>query len=256
MTSKGCLRLGIGQVDVWLTSLRDIGIDLELAYLQLLSRPERAKWQRFVAQNARLQYLASRALVRTTLSRYAEVPENAWEFATNAYGRPYISHPWELRHIRFNLSNTTGLVVCAVTQDCDIGIDVESITRALDFDELAPTVFAPAELADVRGCRAEERRERFLSYWTLKESYMKARGMGLSLPPDSFWFDLKGSSPFLHVVDRCADGPKRWRFYQYVPTVEHRMAVATAAPSTMQPSIHLHWTMPTPQTWPRPCPEP
>jgi 4'-phosphopantetheinyl transferase len=234
----------MGQVDVWLTSLVGICANLERAYLELLSGPERAKWQRFVAQDARLQYLASRALVRTTLSRYAEVPEQAWEFSTNGYGRPHISHPPDSRNIRFNLSNTTGLVACAVTKDCDIGIDVENITRGLDVDLLAPAVFAPRELADVRGCQASDRRERFFSYWTLKEAYIKARGMGLSLPLDSFWFDLGGPAPFLHVADGCDDGSERWRFYQYVPTAEHRMAVAAAAPPGTQPSIQLRWITP------------
>jgi 4'-phosphopantetheinyl transferase len=244
-TGKAFLHLGVGQIDVWLTSLHGVGGELERAYLQLLSEPERAKWQRFVAEDARLQYLVSRALVRTTLSRYAEVPERAWQFETNRYGRPHISQPQGLRKFRFNLSNTTGLVVCAVAEDCDIGVDVENSARDLDTDALAPSVFAPMELTDffVQGTPGD-RRNRFFSYWTLKEAYMKARGMGLSLPLDSFWFDLGGSSPLLHVTDRCGDQPERWRFYQYAPTAEHRMAIAAAAPRGVEPSIHLHWITP------------
>jgi 4'-phosphopantetheinyl transferase len=242
LTDKGSLRLGMGQVDVWLTSLRDVRPDREFAYLQLLSELERARWQRFVAQDARLQYLVSRALVRMTLSRYADVPEHAWQFETNRYGRPHISQPRALRHIQFNLSNTPGLVACAVAKDCDIGIDVENITRTLDTDALAPTVFAPAELAVFRSGLSKDRRNRFFSYWTLKEAYIKARGMGLSIPLDAFWFDLRGSSPLLRVTDRCRDNPERWRFHQYAPTAEHRLAVAAAAPRGAEPSIHLRWT--------------
>lgn len=246
LTNKGFLRLEMGQVDVWLTSLRDVPADRELAWLQLLSETERTRWRRFVVQDAKLQYLVSRALVRTTLSKYADVPEHAWQFETNDYGRPHISQPRALHHIQFNLSNTTGLVVCAVAKDCDIGIDVENIARALDTDELAPTVFAPKELADFRYGLPGDRRNRFFSYWTLKEAYIKARGMGLSIPLDAFWFDLGGSSPLLHVTDRCRDDPERWRFHQYAPTAEHRMAVAVAAPRGTEPSIHLRWTTPMP----------
>ena len=247
LTSKGALRLGVGQVDVWLTSLHGICSDMQSAYLQLLSEPERAQWQRFVVQDAKLQYLVSRVLVRTTLSRYAEVPERAWQFETNDYGRPHVSQPPASRHIQFNLSNTSGLVVCAVAKDCDIGIDVENIAQSFDTDELAPSVFAPMELADVlRQASPEDRRNRFFSYWTLKESYIKARGMGLSIPLDAFWFDLGGPSPLLHVTDRCRDDPERWRFRQYAPTAEHRMAVAAAAPRGAEPSIHLRWITPMP----------
>lgn len=244
-TGNATFRFGVGQIDVWLTSLHGVCGDLELAYLQLLSEAERMRWQRFVAENARLQYLVSRALVRTTLSRYADVPQHAWQFEANRYGRPYVSQPHGFRKIQFNLSNTTGLVVCAVAEDCEIGIDVENFARDLDTDALAPSVFAPMELTDLFAQSTPDgRRNRFFSYWTLKEAYIKARGMGLSLPLDSFWFNLAGPSPLLQVTDRCGDQPERWRFYQYAPTAQHRMALAAAAPRGVEPAIRLHWITP------------
>jgi 4'-phosphopantetheinyl transferase len=245
LTSDGLLRLEDGQIDVWLTSLDGVSSELKFSYLQFLSESERARWEQFAADDARLQYLVSRALVRSTLSRYAEVLEYAWEFETNRYGRPHVSQPQAGRGILFNVSNTTGLVACVVARDCDIGIDVENIMRAFDVDALAPAVFAPFELADLRQSPPQDRRERFYSYWTLKEAYIKGRGMGLSLPLDAFWFDLNGSSPRLNVTDRCPDIPERWRFHRYAPTPEHRMAVAVAAPRGTEPSIYLRWTTPT-----------
>lgn len=135
-------------------------------------------------------------------------------------------------------------MVCAIAKDCEIGIDVENVTRTLDIDALAATVFASKELADFRRSSPEDRRNRFFSYWTLKEAYIKARGMGLSLPLDAFWFDLHGPAPLLYVSDRCPDIPERWRFCQYMPTAEHRMAVAAAAPRGTEPSINLRWVTP------------
>jgi 4'-phosphopantetheinyl transferase len=244
LTIKESFQHAAGRVDAWLVCLPDLSSTDLPGLLQLLSEPERTKWQRFAVKDARLQYLVTRALVRTTLSRYAEVPARSWKFEENAYGRPHISSPREFRDLRFNLSNTTGLVACAISRDCEIGIDVENIARIVETDELAPSVFAPAELADFRGARQEDRRDRFFSYWTLKESYIKARGMGLSLPLDAFWFELGGASPLLRVTDRCGDTPGRWRFYQYAPTNEHMMAVAVAAPQGVEPSIQVHWVTP------------
>jgi 4'-phosphopantetheinyl transferase len=233
-----------GQVDVWLTCLCNACRDPEADTLRLLSEAERAKWSRFVAADARLQYLVSRALVRTTLSRYTDVGEREWQFGANRYDRPHIEQPAALRHLQFNLSNATGLVACAVAVDCEVGVDVENTRRPLDVDALAPSVFAPMELADFRGCTPPERRERFFAYWTLKEAYIKARGMGLSIPLDAFWFDLGRQSPRLHVTERCPDDPERWRFYRYVPTAEHRMAVAARPRHDAEPSIQLRWTTP------------
>ena len=242
LTVNKRLQLQAGQVDVWLTSL--VGFSDQDACLQLLSEPERDQWSRFRVEDARLQYLVTRALVRTTLSRYAEVSAKNWQFGMNKYGRPHISQPKAVCDLCFNLSNTTGLVVCAVSKDCEVGIDVENLARTVDIDELAPSVFAPAELADFRWCGEQDRYNRFFSYWTLKESYIKARGMGLSIPLDAFWFELGGSSPLLYVTDRCPDIPERWRFYQYAPTDEHMMAVAIAAPRGMEPLIRLRWVKP------------
>jgi 4'-phosphopantetheinyl transferase len=236
--------LGVGQVDIWLTCLCSNCRDPEADALQLLSAAERMKHRRFLAEDARVQYLFSRALVRAVLSRYGQVAEDAWQFETNRYGRPHIAEPRNLSDLRFNLSNTTGLIVCGVSQDCEIGVDVENIGRVVDIDALAPTVFAPNELADFRQCSPWERRDRFFAYWTLKEAYIKARGMGLSLPLDAFWFDLSGRSPLLNVTERCPDDAARWRFYQKFPTADHRLAIAIAAPRGAEPSVRLCWTSP------------
>jgi 4'-phosphopantetheinyl transferase len=236
---------------VWLTCLCEICMDSESDCLYFLSNAERANWSRFVAERARLQYLVSRALVRTTLSRYAEISAHEWEFATNRYGRPYISGPPSKRGIQFNLSNTSGLVACAVAKGCSVGIDVENTERVPDIESLAATVFAPEELEDFRSCPPRSRLDRFFSYWTLKEAYIKARGMGLSIPLDSFWFDLKGPSPRVRVTTRCNDEARRWRFQQSVPTPEHKLAIAAAVGEMANLSVHLHWITPM-STRPRP----
>jgi 4'-phosphopantetheinyl transferase len=244
LTGSARRQLQAGEVDVWLTSLKNFDRTQEEACLQLLNESERTRWQRFLVAHAKEQYLVTRALVRTTLSRYADVPSAAWQFEANRYGRPHVAPVHALSNLHFNLSNTRELVVCAVSRDIEIGIDVETICRDVDIDSLAPDVFAPTELADFRRTADGDRLERFFSYWTLKESYIKARGMGLSIPLDSFWFELGGPMPVLRVTDRCPDVPERWRFYQFTPTDEHRMAIAVAAPQGIAPSIRLNWVAP------------
>lgn len=220
-------QLRTGDVDVWLTSLKDVGPAQQLACQQLLSEPERARWQRFLVPDARLQYLVTRALVRTTLSKYADVPSTAWAFETNDHGRPHVSPRHGVSDIHFNLSNTRGLVVCAVSRNDEIGIDVETIARDIDVDAVAPTVFAPEELADFRRAASEHRIERFFSYWTLKEAYIKARGMGLSLPLDGFSMRLDGPGPpRVHFLPSLPDDAASWQFARFRPTPQHCLAVA------------------------------
>ncbi|HUH83803.1 MAG TPA: 4'-phosphopantetheinyl transferase superfamily protein [Stellaceae bacterium] len=238
--------LAPGRVDVWLTALGGLGRDAIGAFERLLSAAERERWLRYRVEEARLQYLVGRALVRTSLSRYAEVAPEAWEFAANRYGCPFVAEPASRRDLRFNLSHTDGLVACAVGRDCELGVDVESTERRLDVMELAPSVFAPAEVANLVEAAPEERRDLFFCYWTLKEAYIKARGMGISLALDGFAFDLGGAAPRVRFSEKCPDAAARWRFRQYVPTPRHKLALAAAAPGAPELDIRIAWVTPLP----------
>jgi 4'-phosphopantetheinyl transferase len=232
-------------VDVWLTALGAGERDLLSSYVRLLSAAERERWQRFLVRGAADQYLTGRALLRTTLSRYAPVPEDAWVFETNAYGCPYVAEPAALRDLRFNLSHTEGLVACAVTRRGEVGVDVENTGRAIDPLALAPAVFAAPEVRDVAATAPEARRQRFFAFWTLKEAYIKARGMGISLALDGFWFELDGAAPRIHFSDRCPDREDRWHAWRWQPTPSHALALAVATPSGRAPRLGVRWVVPT-----------
>ena len=63
---------------------------------------------RFRFEKDRHTSLVTRALVRTVLSRYADVSPGDWRFVANEYGSPEIDEPSEERCLRFNLSHTEG----------------------------------------------------------------------------------------------------------------------------------------------------
>jgi len=201
----------------------------------LLSPDERARMQRFRFERDRHIYLVAHALVRTALSRYATCAPAAWTFTANEYGRPDIAPGLCARPLRFNLSHTHGLVAVAIALERDLGVDVEHMyPRSFDLD-VAGHFFAPAEVEALTALPAEAQRDRFFAYWTLKESYIKARGMGLALPLDQFAFDLghgldvdldHGDEITLTVDPRLADDGRAWWFHQRRVTPEHRLAVA------------------------------
>ena len=139
----------------------------------LLTDDEREKTDRFRFARDRHTCLITRVLVRTTLSRYCDIPPARWRFRTNDHARPEIGTPPST--IRFNLSHTNGLIVCLVSRGREVGVDVESLNRANRWLDLAERFFAPREAAVLRRVDASERPTRFLEYWTLKEAYVKAR---------------------------------------------------------------------------------
>ena len=186
----------------------------QLARLRaILTDEERARTDRFRLARDRRTSLVTRALVRVTLSRYCDVPPGRWRFRSNDRGRPEIASPASA--LRFNVSHTEGLVVCLVGRGRELGVDAESLHRDRRWLDLAVRFFAPAEALALRGVPAARQPLRFLEYWTLKESYVKARGRGLTLPLSGFCFDLPAPTPddvrirFTPAID---DDPARWQF--------------------------------------------
>ena len=84
----------------------------------------------------------------------------------------------------FNLSHAGELAVVAVA-DFEVGVDVEHCGSGEPALEAAPVACTPVELAALEQLPAGERAEAFLWLWTAKEAYLKARGVGLAVAPDS-----------------------------------------------------------------------
>ena len=197
-------------------------------YKSLLSDDELTQMSRFYFARHRHQYLITRALIRTSLSAYFKVEPAEWQFGKNGYGKPEISQPYGTWPVRFNLSHCDGLILCGVARNHDIGVDVEDTQRSTGtaFDSLSSYFSAP-EITDLAQLPAEQQQQRFFDYWTLKESYIKARGMGLAIPLNkfSFRFEADRLGGFMTHPD-LKDDAANWQFWR-MPMAEHfRIAVA------------------------------
>jgi len=225
------------EIHVWLASYDEI-VDEQLhaSYRELLNPEEREQEPRFYFARDRRRYLVTRALVRTILSRYMAIDPRDWVFSTNAYGRPEIANPQVSdAGFSFNISHTHSLIVLAVTKQRALGVDVENVLAREAAIDVANRYFAPPEVAALHAAPRQEQHFRFFEYWTFKESYIKARGMGLSLPLDKFSFHYRDDKTVEIAIDpELADEPARWQFWQFQPAPEYLVAVCaerTAAPS-------------------------
>jgi 4'-phosphopantetheinyl transferase len=196
-------------------------------YAALLAPDERARMARLVFERDRRRFLITRALVRTLLSRYASVPPADWEFVTTEYGRPEIVKTRAgVPDLRFNVSHTEGLIACAVTVGREVGVDVEHVGRHVSYD-VAGRFFTPREVASLRARPEAERARVFFDYWTLKEAYIKARGLGLALPLGDFAFTLAPpAAPSIGFEPAIDDDPTSWQFVQAWVTPAHRLGLA------------------------------
>ena len=221
------LARGQGIVDLWCCFTDQLpDAELQAAHDALLTAGERERCARFHFERDRRIGVATRALVRTVLSRYAGVAPAAWQFAAGEHGKPHVAHPALDVPLHFNLAHTAGLVVCAVSTAHErLGVDAEALDRAAAGDDIATRYFTAAEVRALQALPAADRPRAFLVQWTLKESYMKARGLGLALPLDQFSFEHGEAAPRVAFDPRLADDPARWRFAVIDAPPRHLIAV-------------------------------
>lgn len=195
---------------------------------KFLSPDEMKRLERFHFEKHRLQFLVSHTFLRIVLSRYQGCSPASIEYSLNAYGKPSLRLHAGQPGISFNLSHADGLACCAVAKDGEVGVDVECIERLEKGDEISEQFFSSVEFSDMMALEDEKsRKERFFHLWTLKEAYIKAKGMGLSHRLDLFSFHFSEDERIGITFDpKLEESPEYWNFSLLQPTELHQTAIA------------------------------
>lgn len=194
-------------------------------YSSLLTPEERIRHDRFRFERDRRRFLITRALIRWVLSEHTGISPEAFMFGANAWGKPEIRKPYGLP-LHFNAAHTPGMVACIVALGHEVGVDVEDTTRPVETIDLATLFFSKSETEELRALPLPFRHERFFDYWTLKEAYVKGRGMGLSMPLHKFTIQLSRTSHPAVVAEPDIDDGTNWQLRLVSPTPRHRLASA------------------------------
>lgn len=250
--TKEKLDLAANEIHIWVTKPEELlGNDELLAtYSTLLTSTETAKQQRYKFAKDRHDALITRAFIRDLLSYYADVAPQDWQFEKGNKDKPeVINCPLPPR---FNISHTKNLIICAVTLEDDIGCDVENTGRNNNVLAIAERYFSSKEIDELFALPEAQQRNRFFDYWTLKESYIKAWGLGLAIPLADFSFKINDTEHNhnglftikqdinLSFAEHRVDEPQIWRSWLVYPTAaidekqEHRIAVSLRATSDNQ----------------------
>jgi 4'-phosphopantetheinyl transferase len=170
-----------GETIYFLDAAEIAGADLD-AWLATgsanLDPEERARCERFIFPEKRLEFLLGRVLVKSVLAAFHGVPDA--RIRDDARGKPCLADrpagPF------FNLSHSRGALAVIVSPAREVAVDVERVRPFSDF--LAEKVLSPAERAHLRETAD------FYRFWTAKEAFMKLRGAGLAIAPRRLEVDL------------------------------------------------------------------
>lgn len=253
--------LSPGDVSLWLCFVDEKDETLDPQELAVLAEDERERLYRFHFLRDRRRFLKTRLLSREVLGRCLGRPPSTLRFGTDPHGRPYLVD--QVQHaagpLVFNLSHTPGLVALAVRRGAALGVDAELLDRSVDIG-LARRVFSRSEVHALRRIPAPQQGQRFLDIWTLKETYVKARGLGLQIPLGQISFDFASDPALaLHFEAGCCDDPQRWQLWQCHPRNSHTLALCAerrgndrAAPRLRAHEIEpLRWWRPAALTMTR-----
>jgi 4'-phosphopantetheinyl transferase len=186
-----------------------------------LSMEEKARADRFHFVNDRNRFVVARGLLRELLGGYLHQAPASLEFSYGQHGKPSISGGNVSSGLCFNLSHSSGLVVYAIAKERNLGVDVEHVRAGSTGEDIAKRYFSTQEVSDLLTLPPDQRVEGFFHCWTRKEAYLKATGMGLQIPLDSFAVNLLPGKPaqFLGGVE------PRWHMAAHRPVEDYVAAV-------------------------------
>ena len=199
------LELSSHHVDVWRVHLSSTTPNETT-----LSEDERQRSSRFHFDKDRNRFIIAHASLRDILSRYLHGEPQQISFSTNEFGKPFLPD----HEIEFNLSHSGDYALIAVTRGRSVGVDIEQIRMDVEIENLASRYFSTGEVSELMGLPPHGRVVGFFNCWTRKEAYVKARGLGLSLPLDGFDVSLAPNEPsVLRATRPDPDEATRWSLH-------------------------------------------
>lgn len=196
--------------------------------LSYLPDGRRERIRRYHRADDALRALSGDILARRLVCGRLKIRNDELAIALDEYGKPFAAGR---ENIHFNVSHSGKWVVCCVDA-LPVGIDIE-LVKPVDI-RIAERFFSRSEQEALLSKKAPEREAFFYELWTLKESYIKALGKGLSEPLDSFSVDIGRR----RISVRALDGTEAWFFKRYCIDSAYKMAVC-ARSREFPPSVRV-----------------
>jgi 4'-phosphopantetheinyl transferase len=186
--------VGSDIVQVWKVNLEVHDWPQQLA---MLSTEERDRAGRFVFEQDRRRFVVARAALRQLVGLHVNVPPRNICLSVQPHGKPRLVASEHTDMLRFNVSHSENLALIAISCKREVGVDVERIRPLVGFEDIAMHYFAPAERRTLRRAAPDDRLALFYRYWTLKEAYLKADGVGMHVRLDTVDVSATSADPIV-----------------------------------------------------------
>lgn len=172
-------------MEIYAVEILDISEDMLNKLYSLIDLRKVSKVKKFINKKDKIRTLIGEILIRTIIIEELGIRNDNIRFEKNSYGKPYIK---EYTQFNFNISHSGNFVVCAIDNN-PIGIDIEEV-KYIEYEDIAKNFFTTNEFDYIAKNDPYSSLSRFYEIWTLKESFIKCCGQGLSIPLKSFSIEI------------------------------------------------------------------
>jgi 4'-phosphopantetheinyl transferase len=202
-----------------------------------LNQSELEHIERLHFTHDKILYKLSHCMLRWVLSQYLNLAPEQIEFNINDFGKPRLKLNSD---IFFNISHTNGVAVMAVSKIEQLGIDIEKINSEKEVSKVVTHYFHPEETNLIESLATGKKVKIFYTIWTLKEAYIKAKGLGLSIELNRFNFKLP-TEDLLEVIfeKELNEESNLWQFAVF-ESEQHKNFIISVAAKCSQLNIKAY----------------
>jgi 4'-phosphopantetheinyl transferase len=202
------LRLSPGCVDVVVCRL-DLGPAAVDVLARLLAPDEAERARRLRSETTRRAHVVAHGRLRQLLAAVLDRAPGTVGLTATAGGKPELAGE-NAERVRFSLAHSGSLMLCALTRDDAVGVDVEEIREDVEVAEIAERFFAAEEARTLLALAPAPRRAAFFACWTRKEAVLKATGDGLARALDSFVVSVQPEAAAVLAAGGNLGHPEEW----------------------------------------------
>jgi 4'-phosphopantetheinyl transferase len=220
---KAIFKLESNTVNTWFININDVQDKFE-KFSNIISIDEKKRANKFHFKKDKNLFIMSRVVLRLLSGKYLNIEPETITFKYGKYGKPDFDFDTNLK---FNISHSGEMVILSFVLDYDIGVDIEKIKHDFDVLDIATNYFSKLEIEALKKAPKEKQSEFFYRCWTRKESFIKAKSIGLSFPLDQFSVSIN-SDKQVDLLETKWDKNefKSWSLFSFSPDSDYIGAIS------------------------------
>ncbi|XP_053564543.1 L-aminoadipate-semialdehyde dehydrogenase-phosphopantetheinyl transferase isoform X2 [Bombina bombina] len=183
--------------------------------------------------------MAGRLLIRKLIAEQLQIPWDKILLQRTAKGKPFLAGDISAQHqtYNFNVSHQGDYAVLAAEPERQVGIDIMKTdlpgsSSIEDFFRIMKRQFTEKEWSSIRSMRSDwTQLDMFYRHWALKESFIKAIGVGLGFNLQRIEFEVSPinmeiGNVYTETKMWLDEEEEQWSFEEAMLDNQHHVAVA------------------------------